>query len=82
LAGKAPAPSPTPQPSATPFPEPTSFADDRYQVKKLLGEGGKKKAFLAHDTTLDRGVAFALFKTEGLDTEATAPIEREAQGMS
>jgi len=82
LAGKAPAPSPTPQPSATPSPEPTSFADGRYQVKEFLGEGCKKKVYLAHDTVLDRYVAFALLKTEGLDTEATAPIEREAQGMS
>ena len=32
---------------------PTSFANGRYQVKELLGEGGKKKVYLAHDTTLD-----------------------------
>ena len=32
-------------------PTPTSFANDRYQVKRFLGEGGKKKVFLAHDTT-------------------------------
>ncbi len=40
--------------------QPTSFADGRYQVKRFLGEGGKKKVYLAHDTTLDREVAFAL----------------------
>ncbi len=39
---------------------PTSFANGRYQVKKFLGEGGKKKVYLAHDTLLDREVAFAL----------------------
>ena len=44
---------------------PTSFADGRYQVKKFLGEGGIKLVYLAHDTTLDREVAFALIKTEG-----------------
>lgn len=82
LVEPAPTPSPMPQPSATPFPETTSFADDRYQVKKLPGEGGKKKVFPAHDTTPDRGIAFVLIKSEGLDAEATAPIEREAQGMS
>ena len=42
---------------------PTSFASGRYQVKQSLGEGGKKKVYLAHDTLLDREVAFALIKT-------------------
>ncbi len=32
-----------PPPPAPPSPEPTSFAGGRYQVKKLLGEGGMKK---------------------------------------
>jgi len=49
--------------------QPTSFANGRYQVKKFLGEGGKKKVYLAHDTTLDRDVAFALIKTEGLSQD-------------
>ena len=49
--------------------EPTSFAGGRYQVKKFLGEGGKKKVYLAHDTLLDRDVAFALIKTEKLDDD-------------
>ena len=43
--------------------QPTSFADGRYQVQKFLGEGGKKKVYLAHDATLDLEVAFALRKT-------------------
>ncbi len=43
--------------------EPTSFANGRYLVKQLLGEGGKKKVYLAHDTQQDRDVAFALIKT-------------------
>lgn len=81
LAEPAQTPSPTPQPSATPSLEPTSFPDGRYQVKKLLGEGGKKKVYLAHDTRLGRDIAFALIKTEGLDAEATARIEREAQAV-
>ncbi|MCI0879594.1 MAG: protein kinase, partial [Chloroflexi bacterium] len=58
-----------------------SFASGRYQVKGLLGEGGKKKVYLAHDTTLDREVAFALIKTEGLDDTSRARIQREAQAM-
>ena len=48
-------PAPTPPP--TPSPEPTSFVSGRYQVKKLLGEGGMKKVYLVHDTQLDRDVA-------------------------
>ncbi len=62
-------------------PEPTSFANGRYQVKRFLGEGGKKKVYLAHDTTLDREVAFALIKTEGLDETSRTRIQREAQAM-
>jgi serine/threonine protein kinase len=61
--------------------EPTSFARGRYQVKKFLGEGGKKKVYLAHDTLLDRDVAFALIKTEKLDDSAKKRITREAQAM-
>ncbi len=48
-------PSPAPRPVAAPVAEqPISFANGRYQVKRFLGEGGKKKVYLAHDTTLDR----------------------------
>ena len=46
-----------------------------------MGEGGKKKVYLAHDTTLDREVAFALIKSEGLDETSRARIQREAQAM-
>src|SRR4030042_6978501 len=52
----------TPASTKQPSPQPTSFAGGRYQVKKFLGEGGKKKVYLAHDTVLDRDVAFALIK--------------------
>jgi tetratricopeptide (TPR) repeat protein len=60
---------------------PTSFANGRYQVKKLLGEGGRKKVYLAHDTLLDRDVAFALIKTEKLDDASRARVMREARAM-
>jgi tetratricopeptide (TPR) repeat protein len=60
---------------------PTSFVNGRYQVKKFLGEGGKKKVYLAHDTVLDRDVAFALIKTEKLDAANRTRITREAQAM-
>jgi tetratricopeptide (TPR) repeat protein len=62
-------------------PEPTSFANGRYEVKKFLGEGGKKKVYLVHDTLLDRDVAFALIKTEKLDDATRVRVNREARAM-
>jgi len=50
-------------------------------VKKFLGEGGKKKVYLVHDTLLDRDVAFALIKTEKLDDATRLRVSREAQAM-
>ncbi|MCH8817276.1 MAG: hypothetical protein IIC92_06055, partial [Chloroflexi bacterium] len=61
--------------------EPASFANGRYQVSKFLGEGGKKRVYQAHDTLLDRDVAFALIKTEGFDDTSRERITREAQAM-
>jgi tetratricopeptide (TPR) repeat protein len=69
--------SETPSPS----PMPTSFVNDRYRVKKFLGEGGKKKVYLVHDNVLDRDVAFALIKTEKLDDGTRLRFSREAQVM-
>jgi tetratricopeptide (TPR) repeat protein len=66
---------------APPSREPTSFADGRYQVNKFLGEGGKKKVYLTHDTILDRDVAFALIKTEKLDDASRTRVTREARAM-
>ena len=60
---------------------PTSFAGGRYQFKKFLGEGGKKKVYVAHDSVLDRDVAFAIIKTEGLDETSRTRVSREAQAM-
>ena len=61
--------------------QPTSFANRRYSVTRFLGEGGKKKVYLAHDSILDRDVAFAVIKTEGLDDIGRERIRREAQAM-
>jgi tetratricopeptide (TPR) repeat protein len=71
-----PAPE-TPSPS----PMPRSFANGRYQVKKFLGEGGKKKVYLVHDKVLERDVVFALIKTEKLDDVTRLRVSREAQVM-
>jgi hypothetical protein len=78
LTEPAPTPAPTPQPA--PF-TPTSFASGRYRVQRFLGEGGKKGVYLAHDTRLDREVAIAVVKTEGLDEAGLARVRREAQAM-
>jgi tetratricopeptide (TPR) repeat protein len=72
---------PTTTPLTPPSSEPTSFANGRYEVKKFLGEGGKKKVYLVHDTLLDRDVAFALIKTEKLDDATRARVNREARAM-
>ncbi|MCH8801486.1 MAG: serine/threonine-protein kinase PknK, partial [Chloroflexi bacterium] len=87
LSGSTPQPTsqtltPTTTSTSTAKPkEPTSFAEGRYEIKRFLGEGGKKKVYLAQDTTLDREVAFALIKTEGLDETSRVRIQREAQAM-
>ena len=60
---------------------PTSVASGRYQVKRFLGEGAKKRVYLAHDERLDRDVAVALIKTEGLDAAGRTRVRREAQAM-
>ena len=59
----------------------TSFAGSRYQVRELLGEGSKKRVHLAHHELIDRDVAFALIKTDGLDEVGRERIAREAQAM-
>ncbi|MCH8162397.1 MAG: protein kinase, partial [Chloroflexi bacterium] len=71
-------------PTATPAPAPAlpaSFASGRYEVKGFLGEGGKKRVYLARDSKLDRDVAVAVIKTEGLDEVGLKRIQREAQAM-
>ena len=57
---------------------PPSFPFARYEVKGLLGEGSRKRVFRAHDTRLDRAVAVAFIKTEGLDEIALDRVHREA----
>ena len=61
--------------------QPTSFVAGRYAVRRFLGEGGKKKGFLAHDQRLDRDIAFRLIKTEGLDEVGRQRVTREAHAI-
>jgi class 3 adenylate cyclase len=60
---------------------PASIAGGRYELRRLLGEGGKKRVYLATDTRLERDVAIALIKTEGLDEAGLARVRREARAM-
>jgi serine/threonine protein kinase len=69
------------EPSESAQPAPESFAGGRYVVRRFLGEGGKKRVFLAYDSLLDREVAFALIKSEGLDEVGRERVRREAQAM-
>ena len=80
--------SPSVEPASTAEPDPaivsapslpSSFVAGRYRVERFLGEGGRKRVFLAHDTTLDRDIAFAQIRTEGLDDLARERVMREAQ---
>jgi len=69
------APSPTKPPSpAAPTPLPTSFANGRYQVKKFLGEGGKKKVYLAHDNEALISAATSLLDMPSLNDSELSNI--------
>ena len=60
---------------------PRTLANGRFELIRLLGEGGKKRVHLARDTHLEREVALALIKTEGLDAAGRTRVLREAQAM-
>ena len=73
-------PSPAPSPAGPTLP--ASFASGRYAVRRFLGEGGRKRVYLAHDERLARDVAVAIIKTDGLDQQGLARVQREAQAMA
>jgi class 3 adenylate cyclase len=60
---------------------PTSFAGGRYAVRGFLGEGAKKRVYLAHDARLNREVAIALIKGDALDAGGRERVRREAEAM-
>jgi hypothetical protein len=60
---------------------PSAFASGRYEVERFLGEGAKKRVYLARDTRLDREVAIGVIKQEGLDAEGRLRVQREARAM-
>jgi class 3 adenylate cyclase len=61
---------------------PSALANGRYVLRRVLGEGSKKRVYLAQDRSLDREVAVALIKTHGLDDAGRGRIRREAQAMA
>src|SRR3954447_20548930 len=59
---------------------PTEIAG-RYSVTGYLGQGGRKKVYLASDADSGRDVAVAVFDTEGAAAAIGARARREAQAM-
>ena len=70
---------PPPRPESAGLP--AVFAAGRYQLRRLLGEGGRKRVYLAYDTALDREVALATVKIDDLDEGGLLRVRREAQAM-
>src|SRR5690349_17761265 len=58
--------------------DPQAFAAGRYRVLRFLGEGARKRVYLAEDTQLRREVAVAVCKSDGLEASALARARREA----
>jgi class 3 adenylate cyclase len=81
-APEASPPPQTPTPEASESSPPPSFGGGRYQVVRILGEGGSKIVYLARDNLLDREVALSLIKIGGFDEQEKARITREAQAMA
>jgi len=60
---------------------PEMIGGKRYTVLKVLGEGGSKVVYLAHDNRLDRDVAIAMRRIEGLDHAGQTRVMNEARAM-
>jgi serine/threonine protein kinase len=55
---------------------------DRYRVERLLGEGARKRVYLARDTRLGRPVALAVIKLKGLDADGFRRLRREVEATA
>ena len=58
--------------------EPGKLFAGRYEVQRLLGEGDRKRTYLAYDTKLDGLVALSLVKPEAIASDPQG-TEREAR---
>ena len=78
----APAPPEAGATPAEPLPAdvPAEIAG-RYRVRRFLGQGGRKRVYLADDSATDSEVAVALFDTEGVAAAIQARARREAEAM-
>ena len=62
--------------------ESLSFANGRYQVQSLLGEGGQKRVFLARDSQLDRDVVIGVLNRRQIESDSLSRLRREAKAMA
>ncbi len=62
--------------------EPVDLIAGRYLPQRMLGRGGAKEVWLAHDLTLDRPVAIARARSGAAGAEARARMRREARLMA
>jgi class 3 adenylate cyclase len=67
--------------SSPAFNQPASLGGGRYQIEERIGEGSRKRVYRAHDARLDRTVALAIVKTEGLDAAGLDRVRRETRAM-
>lgn len=61
---------------------PSSFSEDRYQVERPLGEGGRKDVYLARDTRLDRNVVVSWIKAAALEEGERERLRTEVQALA
>jgi eukaryotic-like serine/threonine-protein kinase len=80
-AGAEPRKASRPTAEALPADVPAEIAAGRYRPRRFLGQGGRKRVYLADDTAGDREVAVALFDTEGVGAAIQARARREAEAM-
>ncbi|MBI2762003.1 MAG: serine/threonine protein kinase, partial [Chloroflexi bacterium] len=55
---------------------------DRYRLDAMLGQGGFKTVWRAHDTRLGRDVALAVYRVPARDTDSRVPLQREARALA
>ena len=60
---------------------PESVGEGRYRLLRFLGEGARKRVYLAEDVAGRAQVAVSLFDTEGVATAVQARARREAEAM-
>ncbi len=60
----------------------STYGSGRYEVKRLLGEGGQKRVYLVYDTRLERDVVIAALKVGDFDQEDIARFHREARTLA